>query len=125
MDNYEDVKKFLKENGLNALWETEDKFRNSHMLRLDFELAEDSKFTDNQIIDVAFICVEGDLAELAYNGDVDNWTDPLLKSFDGATKRGKSIKSKEITSWQMFSKYKPKKKSTEYTVYLRFRVEFE
>lgn len=96
-------------------------------LRLDWEfVVEDTLenleawLEDNKVAltDAMLDFFKLELADLIENGDVDNYQDALLKSMDGAKKRGAEPTLVDIFSAHLYREYKPKKNSIEFTLYV-------
>lgn len=90
-------------------------------LRVDYELSDDAReeiSVANGILEVLVL----DLEDLLYNGDV-NSDDPLMKVLDGAVKRDVDAPVWiQVSEAVMYSEYKAKKESTEYTLYILLAV---
>lgn len=117
----EPVKEFFKENPT-GMYKVSDKRTTG--LRLDWEEADDSGFTNEQRWDDMFAVVEKDVAELIEDGDVNIVSDPLLKSMNGSKVRGQEPTKIEIAGAQAHSEYKAAKCATEWTVYMVLYVEW-
>lgn len=95
------------------------------VLRLDYEVDWNNDIRPNwtDVVPLLIGQINGDVTYLIENGDREHTTDPLLKSLDGMKKHG----GLEPTMVEFFditavSEDVPKKKSTEYTVWLKVRV---
>lgn len=97
-------------------------------MRLDWELSfdavEDGK-SQEAIADLMIASIKADLEDLIENGDVNEYSDALLKTFDGSKKRGKEVKEVDIFSASLFWERKEKKKMVEYTLYILMYVKWE
>lgn len=97
-------------------------------LRLDWELA--TPMPSGQVLppeDIVYLMVwqmRNDLVDLLVNGDVAHVSDPLLKTIDGSRKRGKEAKHIDIFAAHLFVEAKPRKETTEYTLYILMNVDF-
>lgn len=130
----EPVKKFLVEHGPEKEYRTgPNDSSNTCMLRLDWELVyKDQEELDallhgdrKHVMDLMFGAFVEDLSDLLVNGDFDNYSDALLKSFNGERKRGKEAVEILIPAAQYYQQVIPKKNSIEYTLYCRFGAKFE
>lgn len=97
-------------------------------LRLDWELAipkpSEEALTSTDIVYLMTEFLKTDLEELIQNGDVDNSSDPLLKTIDGSKKRGKEPIAIDIFGAHLFWETKPRKGTTEYALYILMYVDF-
>lgn len=97
-------------------------------LRLDWELATPMPSGQNlppeDVVHLMTWQMRDDLVDLLINGDVSNATDPLLKTIDGSKKRGKAAEHIDIFAAHLFVEPKPRKKTTEYTLYILMNVDF-
>lgn len=94
-------------------------------LRLDWEFSDAAVANQDTIIDLMVDQLTTDLEDLIENGDVDNGSDPLLKSIDGSKKRGKQPVDIDIFEAVLFSEHFEKKRVTHFTTYLLMHVEWE
>jgi hypothetical protein len=132
----EQARDFFKEHGLSEPsnnWTPkyqgpgwEDKFKtipntSSYRLRFDAECPNVVPF-DAQLNSV-FDIIQLDLEDLAENGDVNDYSDYLMKNADGAKKRG--LKVKDVVIYEASLYKEEKAETTEYTCYLLGRGLFE
>lgn len=93
-------------------------------LRVDYELSDDAReniTVANGILDV----LNFDLVDLIRNGDMGQSDDALLKTLDGAVKRGVLAPEWiQVTEAVYYSEHRSKKESTEYTLYLLLAIKW-
>lgn len=110
------------------------------MFRLDFEISAESaslgdehpvfrefKAFDGQsaIAKMLLMQVETDLQDVVENGDMENYSDPLLKVMDGIVKHGGAEPTRVvIREARCFWEYNEKKDTREYTLYLNVYTEW-
>lgn len=96
-------------------------------LRLDWELAKDvvESATNDKLAEMMVAQMYPDLSDLIEHGDVTNYRDPLLNAMDGSKKRGKAPRNIDIFEVNLYSEYKEKKNSYEYTVFILLAVQWE
>ncbi len=88
----------------------------------DAEIENDKKSIATMILNNSKI----DFKDLIVNGDtVKHAMDPLLKSIDGEVKRGQKAVEVFFQGAVLVKEFKPKKKTTEYTLFTNMRVKFE
>lgn len=85
-------------------------------MRFDVEVDENTSWPDSvdRILDQLLM----ELMEVVFNGDTSLIYDPILKSFDGATKRGTWPVRVEIPQFALYREYKPKRNTYEFTFYV-------
>lgn len=113
------LQKFYHTGNLPAGWSV-------HRLRLDWEIGwlDQGPSTDHaENIPAMFTMVENDLRDILVNGDEDS---PIagLNVMNGEVKRGKRALDSGIVSGVFYAEQKPRKSTTEYTLYLLFATLF-
>lgn len=98
-------------------------------LRLDWELTGDVHKDSPELDFVSALILRrmlvDDMVDLIINGDHDNAGDPLLKTFNGAKKRGQKPVNLIFHSAVVYHEYKEVKDATEYTLYIQPHLTWE
>lgn len=94
-------------------------------MRMDFEIVTDEfdGLTDEQgrdkVMDLMLERFAIDLCDIFENGDTHLKTDPFLGALDGKKVVGRELKDVTLGSILLYKEAKPKKKTVEYTLYVR------
>lgn len=91
----------------------------SKNLRLDWELADAAQGKTQDVARLILDNLKLDLEDLIENGDIDQTSGPLLKTWNGSKKRGQELVEFVVLHAHLEKEYKKNKKSTEYTLFIR------
>lgn len=95
----------------------------SWRLRLEAECASDETWEEH--VDSMFRQFYEDLADLIEDGDTNLTSDPWMKGYDGANKRGQRPVSIEVHQGTFYKEFKKVKDSWEYTLYVLLVVQWD
>jgi hypothetical protein len=90
-------------------------------LRLDFEVNDEDQTPVAKFIIEQLVLNISDLVE---NGDSGKSDDALYKALDGAKVRGTEPENIEFLAANVYKEVKPKKESTEYTLYIVLAIDW-
>lgn len=93
-------------------------------LRADFETLDEAKFSDEQSLEALKLFLMEDVEDLVENGDSQGSQDVLLRNLDGSKKRGVEPLEVDIIGAKLLIEPKPKKESTEITLYFTLAVKW-
>lgn len=94
-------------------------------LRLDWEAPSLVYDMNDDVADTMTKFVVNDVADLIEHGDVDKSEYVLYKTIDGSVKRGREPVNIEVLSARVFWELKPRKNTTEFTLYLLVAVDWQ
>lgn len=94
-------------------------------LRVDYEVSMDALDEGVNVGDLVTLLLVNDLWDLTENGDVNKTTDWLLSAMNGSKVRGKQPVAINIPEATFYAEHRSRKESVEYTLWIRYNVDWE